>query len=235
MTSLTQEILDLEKEYELGKLLYKELERKIQLEELLLGQTKGAEVGNRKALCLELDHLYYLQFKRKHVLIVKWYERWASNITDLKQEYDVGLVEKKRKELEAAERVDECIMREIQIKHDNEVQRQKFLDEEKSLQDRKQAWLELVREQIRSVQKEKEEAMYALEKIQFKRIVCNVDENMLTKKVLLNCPYNLENQTYELYSETIANSLKEIERINDCLDCLNTAEGSGETTPVAPI
>jgi hypothetical protein len=225
-------MIDLEKEYELGKLEYKELERKIQMEDLILEQTQSTDVGKRKALRLELDRLYYLQCRRNQLLIVKWYERWASNIHDMKQEYDAALLTKKRKELEAAEKVDACSTREIQLKHDIEIARQKFLDEEKAFHERKMAWFEFVREETRSVQKEKEEAIYALEKIQYKPIVCHVDADMLSRKVMLNCPYLPSNQSYELYSETIAKSLKEIEKIDDCLQCLQTAEGSGETTPI---
>jgi hypothetical protein len=125
--------------------------------------------------------------------------------------------------------LDACLTQQIQLNHEIESQREAFLQEEKTFHERKMAWMEHTREQTRMIQKEKEEAIYALETIQYKPIHCPVDATLLTKKVSLLCPYQMTDAKYELYSDTIAHSLQEIERLDDCLECLHTAEGSPET------
>ena len=249
MEIIHSEMDSLKIEYERGKRILADIEREIQLEEIVanhnavfqnlsvsgntqeeldakLKRMKEKPFEKLNKLKLQRDIEYSLQSKRQHLLIVKWYENWASGVKEEANQNRNRAIERQTKINNAKQLLESFDIREIQEENENSRQMKLFC-EEKALQARKLEWVEIVKEKNRVLQKEKEEAIYQLEKVIKTPVPNNQDlENILTKEISVGCPYaiNPSAQTYRTYTETINISLKEIERLSDYIITLQTIQ-----------
>lgn len=250
MENSLSEMDSLKIEYERGKRTLADIEREIQLEEIVatnsamlqnlsvsgntqeeldekLRRMKEMPFEKLNKLKLKRDIEYGLQSKRQHTLIVKWYENWASGVKEEANQNRNLAIERQTKINNAKQLLDSFDIREIQEENENSRQMKLFCEEEKALQARILEWRETVKDKNRVLQKEKEEAIYQLEKVIKTPVPNNQDlENILTKEISVGCPYaiNPSVQTYRTYTETINISLKEIERLSDYIITLQTIQ-----------